>query len=59
MTLPQVAAFSGNSDTIRVVGHRGARGIMPENSLVGFDFALSIGVNLLEFDVVMTRDHVP
>ena len=59
MTLPQVAAFSGNKDTIRVVGHRGARGIMPENSLVGFDFALSIGVNLLEFDVVMTRDHVP
>ena len=59
MTLPQVAAFSGNGDTIRVVGHRGARGIMPENSLVGFDFALSIGVNLLEFDVVMTKDHVP
>ena len=59
MTLPQVAAFSGNGDTIRVVGHRGARGIMPENSLVGFDFALSIGVNLLEFDVVMTMDHVP
>ena len=59
MILPQVAAFSGNRDTIRVVGHRGARGIMPENSLVGFDFALSIGVNLLEFDVVMTKDHVP
>ena len=59
MTLPQVAAFSGNGDTIRVVGHRGARGIMPENSLVGFEFALSIGINLLEFDVVMTMDHVP
>tara|TARA_B100001093_G_scaffold514283_2_gene587966 strand:- start:711 stop:1649 length:939 start_codon:yes stop_codon:yes gene_type:complete len=59
MTVPQVAAFSGNRDTIRVVGHRGARGIMPENSLVGFDFALSIGVNLLEFDVMMTMDRVP
>ena len=26
---------------------------------MGFDFALSIGVELLEFDVVMTRDSVP
>jgi len=55
----QVAAFSGDSKTIRVVGHRGARGILPENSIVGFDFALSIGVELLEFDVLLTADDVP
>jgi len=55
----QVTAFSGNTDTIRVVGHRGARGILPENSIIGFDFALSIGVELLEFDVVLTKDNVP
>jgi glycerophosphoryl diester phosphodiesterase len=52
-------AFSGDADTIRVVGHRGARGILPENSIVGFDFALSIGVDLLEFDVLLTADEVP
>ena len=56
---PQVTAFSGDADTIRVVGHRGARGILPENSLIGFDFALSIGVDLLEFDVLLTRDDIP
>jgi glycerophosphoryl diester phosphodiesterase len=56
---PQVAAFSGDETTIRVVGHRGARGILPENSIVGFDFALSIGVDLLEFDVLLTRDAIP
>ena len=44
---------------IRVVGHRGARGILPENSIVGFDFALSIGVDLLEFDVLLSRDDIP
>ncbi|MEM7563882.1 MAG: glycerophosphodiester phosphodiesterase [Pseudomonadota bacterium] len=37
-------------------GHRGARGLMPENSLPGFALALEIGVNTLELDVVVTRD---
>ena len=56
---PQVAAFSGREGLIRVVGHRGARGIMPENTMEGFAFTLDCGVRLLEFDVVMTRDGVP
>ena len=56
---PQVAAFSGDKNTIRVVGHRGARGILPEYSIIGFDFALSIGVDLLEFDVLLSRDDIP
>lgn len=56
---PQVEAFRGRENIIRVVGHRGARGILPENSILGFEFALSIGVNLLELDVVLTRDEVP
>ena len=56
---PQVDAFRGDANTIRVVGHRGARGILPENSMIGFDFALSIGVDLLEFDVMLTQDEVP
>ena len=59
MKSPQIMAFSGDANTIRVVGHRGARGILPENSIVGFDFALSIGVDLLEFDVLLTADDVP
>ena len=58
-TYPQVAAFSGDENTIRIVGHRGARGILPENSIIGFDFALSIGVDLLEFDVLISRDDIP
>ena len=27
--------------------------------MIGFDFALSIGVKLLEFDVVLTNDEIP
>jgi glycerophosphoryl diester phosphodiesterase len=39
-------------------GHRGARGLAPENTLAGFETALSIGVTTLELDLAMTRDAV-
>lgn len=39
-------------------GHRGARGLLPENSLAGFARALSIGVTTLETDIAITRDGV-
>ena len=39
-------------------GHRGARGLAPENTLPGFAKALSIGVSTLELDVGVTRDGV-
>lgn len=59
MPYPQLEAFSGRKGVIRVVGHRGARGVMPENTMEGFAFTLACGVRLLEFDVVLTRDGVP
>jgi glycerophosphoryl diester phosphodiesterase len=37
-------------------GHRGARGLAPENTLPGFRTALSIGVTTLELDTAITRD---
>jgi glycerophosphoryl diester phosphodiesterase len=37
-------------------GHRGARGLAPENTIAGFSKALEIGVSTLEFDTVMTAD---
>ncbi len=39
-------------------GHRGARGLLPENTLAAFARALSIGVTTLELDVGATRDGV-
>ena len=59
MTYPQVDAFSGDAGTIRIVGHRGARGVLPENSIEGFEFVLSKGIDLIECDVVLTKDEVP
>lgn len=39
-------------------GHRGARGLAPENTLVAFARALSLGVTTLELDLAVTKDGV-
>src|SRR5262245_47531917 len=39
-------------------GHRGARGLAPENTIAAFTTALGIGVTTLELDLAMTRDGV-
>ncbi|MEZ4888965.1 MAG: glycerophosphodiester phosphodiesterase family protein [Chitinophagales bacterium] len=41
---------------IDLQGHRGARGLMPENTIPAFIKALDLGVNTLEMDVVITKD---
>jgi glycerophosphoryl diester phosphodiesterase len=37
-------------------GHRGARGLYPENSIEGFIAAVELQVNTLEMDVVISKD---
>ena len=39
-------------------GHRGARGLLPENTIPSLLEALKYHVNTLEFDVVVTRDSL-
>lgn len=41
---------------VYVVGHRGAAGEQPENTLKGFRYALDLGVDYVECDVHLTRD---
>ncbi len=42
-----------------VQGHRGARGLMPENTVPAFLLALDTGVTTLEMDLAITKDgHV-
>jgi glycerophosphoryl diester phosphodiesterase len=40
-------------------GHRGARGLAPENTLAGIEQALAVGVSTLEIDVVLSAEGVP
>ncbi len=39
-------------------GHRGARGLWPENTLAGFARAMALGVSAMELDCLVTRDEV-
>lgn len=43
-------------DSFDLQGHRGCRGLMPENSIAGMKKALELGVKTLELDVVITED---
>ena len=49
---------SGADDDFDLQGHRGARGLRPENTLPAFAEALCVGVTTLELDLAITRDGV-
>lgn len=38
-------------------GHRGSRGLMPENTIPAMEKALELSVTTLEMDVVISKDH--
>ena len=42
--------------TIELQGHRGARGLAPENTWPAFEIALQKGMNVLELDTVLTAE---
>ena len=49
--------MSCNSDNkLDIQGHRGCRGLLPENSLPAFEKALDLGVTTLELDIAITKD---
>ena len=48
--------LTGAVQGLDLQGHRGARGLMPENTLPAFAKALSIGVTTLELDLAVTKD---
>jgi glycerophosphoryl diester phosphodiesterase len=47
----------GRAKDFLVIGHRGARGLLPENSLPSFQKAIRLGVQGLEMDIRVSRDR--
>lgn len=45
------------AQTFEIQGHRGSRGLMPENTIPAFKKAIDLGVQTLELDVVISKDH--
>ena len=58
LALALLLTASAAAGAFDLQGHRGARGLLPENTLAGFRKALDIGVTTLETDVGITRDGV-
>lgn len=48
----------GAGGGVDLIGHRGARGLAPENTLAAFARAIEIGVSGFELDCAITRDGV-
>jgi glycerophosphoryl diester phosphodiesterase len=46
------------SPRILVIGHRGARARLPENTIPGFEYAIAQGVDAIEMDIAVTKDNV-
>jgi glycerophosphoryl diester phosphodiesterase len=43
---------------IEVHGHRGARMVLPENTIPGYEYAIQQGVDFVEIDTWVTKDNV-
>ncbi|MFM9987204.1 glycerophosphodiester phosphodiesterase family protein [Flavobacterium sp.] len=52
--LISIASFGQNFD---IQGHRGCRGLLPENSIEAMKNAVDLGVTTLELDVVISTDN--
>lgn len=48
--------WNQSKDNIWIVGHRGVRALLPENTLISFQKAIDLGLNGIETDIHMTAD---
>ncbi|MGH7157845.1 MAG: glycerophosphodiester phosphodiesterase [Candidatus Saccharimonadales bacterium] len=44
---------------MKIIGHRGAKGLAPENTLAAIEAGIQAGVDEIEIDVRVTKDNIP
>ena len=54
---PTQAAEHRETSSVLVFGHRGAPGYRPEHTLASYDLAVRMGADVIEPDLVSTKDH--
>ncbi len=54
--IAKISNFRNIGNTMRIIGHRGARGEAPENTLGGFQYIHDLGIRAVEFDVRQLKD---
>lgn len=58
LAIPSAAQPASGPKRIFVEGHRGARWVLPENTVPSFRHAIDAGADYLELDVAVTKDDV-
>ena len=43
----------------KIYGHRGCRALLNENSLLGHNKSLYLGVDMIDMDIMLTKDNIP
>ena len=53
-----LAVFLNNcqSDKLMIIAHRGGSKLAPENTIAAFKNAIAIGVDMIEIDVILSKD---
>ena len=57
-TLLLCTALMAADRKILVHGHRGARSVLPENTIPAFEHAIEAGADFIEIDLAVTKDNV-
>jgi glycerophosphoryl diester phosphodiesterase len=50
--------LAGAAGKVLVHGHRGARAVLPENTMPAFEHAINAGADVIELDLAVTKDNV-
>lgn len=56
-SLPKL--YQDNGDGFTVIAHRGASAYYPENTMAAFEGALSMNAEMIELDIMLSKDGVP
>jgi glycerophosphoryl diester phosphodiesterase len=56
-TLTSGPSHAAEHSSVLVFGHRGAAGYRPEHTLASYDLAVRLGADVIEPDLVSTKDH--
>lgn len=59
LTLPATAQLAGPNDKQLVISHRGASAYAPEHTFFAYDLAIQQNTDMLECDLILTKDEVP
>ncbi len=53
------ALYNDDGDDFIIIAHRGASAYYPENTMIAFEKAVEMGAEMIELDVMMSKDGIP